>query len=201
MVINRLLAGLMLATGSLFATAQINHVNRLPEVDGKAQQYNEYTDNHTGFWIAGEASTAYSCRLFNSNFGYTELNAVGGYRFNDYLRLGIGIGARYYFDNNKVRTDLSEWAFPVFFNIRGNFIPSNYRNVVPYYSLDVGGTIRDGFMVRPTVGLRVGRERSAFLVGLGYVGQNLTTWQVSDARAGENTKFVSFITLKLGYEF
>ena len=101
-------------------------------------------------------------RLFNSNFGYTEIDAVAGYRFNEYVRVGLGLGARYYFDNNKVRSTLSEWAFPIFLNVRGNFIPTRYRDVVPYYSFDIGVTVRDGFMLRPTVGLRVGRERSAW---------------------------------------
>ncbi len=124
---------------------------------------------------------------------------MAGYRFNEYVRVGLGLGARYYFDNNKVRSTLSEWAFPIFLNIRGNFIPTRYRDVVPYYSFDIGGTVRDGFMLRPTVGLRVGLERSAFLVGLGYVGQDLSTYSRDNLR--KTRRFVNFITLKLGYEF
>ena len=130
----------------------------------------------------------------NAGFG-----SVAGYRFNEYVRVGLGLGARYYFDNNKVRSTLSEWAFPIFLNVRGNFIPTRYRDVVPYYSFDIGGTVRDGFMLRPTVGLRVGRERSAFLVGLGYVGQDLSTYSRDNLR--KTRRFVNFITLKLGYEF
>lgn len=124
---------------------------------------------------------------------------MAGYRFNEYVRVGLGLGARYYFDNNKVRSTLSEWAFPIFLNVRGNFIPTRYRDVVPYYSFDIGVTVRDGFMLRPTVGLRVGRERSAFLVGLGYVGQDLSTYSRDNLR--KTRRFVNFITLKLGYEF
>ena len=98
-----------------------------------------------------------------------------------------------------MRSTLSEWAFPIFLNVRGNFIPTRYRDVVPYYSFDIGVTVRDGFMLRPTVGLRVGRERSAFLVGLGYVGQDLSTYSRDNLR--KTRRFVNFITLKLGYEF
>lgn len=54
-------------------------------------------------------------------------------------------------------------------------------------------------MLRPTVGLRVGLERSAFLVGLGYVGQDLSTYSRDNLR--KTRRFVNFITLKLGYEF
>lgn len=199
MVIKHFIAGVMAAVCSVAASAQINQVNRLPEVGSTESTQKDYTENQTGFWMAAEASAAYSCRLFNSNFGYTELDVVLGYRFNEYIRVGVGFGGRCYFDNNKVRTSASEWAFPLFANFRGNFMPTQYRSVVPYYSLDIGGTARDGFLIRPTVGLRVGRERSAFLVGLGYVGQDLTTYSRDSFR--DTRKFVSFITLKLGYEF
>ena len=198
MVARHFIAGLIAAACSVAATAQINQVTRLPEV-GASEKQADYTSAGSGFWMAAEASAAYSCRLFNSNFGYTEIDAVAGYRFNEYVRVGLGFGARYYFDNNQVRSTLSEWAFPIFLNVRGNFIPTRYRDVVPYYSFDIGGTVRDGFMLRPTVGLRVGRERSAFLVGLGYVGQDLSTYSRDNLR--ETRRFVNFITLKLGYEF
>ena len=198
MVVRHFIAGLIAAACSVAASAQINQVTRLPQV-GAPEKQADYTSVGSGFWMAAEASAAYSCRLFNSNFGYTEIDAVAGYRFNEYVRVGLGLGARYYFDNNKVRSTLSEWAFPIFLNVRGNFIPTRYRDVVPYYSFDIGVTVRDGFMLRPTVGLRVGRERSAFLVGLGYVGQDLSTYSRDNLR--KTRRFVNFITLKLGYEF
>lgn len=198
MVVRHFIAGLIAAACSVAALAQINQVTRLPQV-GAPEKQADYTSAGSGFWMAAEASAAYSCRLFNSNFGYTEIDAVAGYRFNEYVRVGLGLGARYYFDNNKVRSTLSEWAFPIFLNVRGNFIPTRYRDVVPYYSFDIGVTVRDGFMLRPTVGLRVGRERSAFLVGLGYVGQDLSTYSRDNLR--KTRRFVNFITLKLGYEF
>jgi hypothetical protein len=198
MVVRHFIAGLIAAACSVAASAQINQVTRLPQV-GAPEKQADYTSAGSGFWMAAEASAAYSCRLFNSNFGYTEIDAVAGYRFNEYVRVGLGLGARYYFDNNKVRSTLSEWAFPIFLNVRGNFIPTRYRDVVPYYSFDIGVTVRDGFMLRPTVGLRVGRERSAFLVGLGYVGQDLSTYSRDNLR--KTRRFVNFITLKLGYEF
>lgn len=198
MVVRHFIAGLIAAACSVAASAQINQVTRLPQV-GAPEKQADYTSAGSGFWMAAEASAAYSFRLFNSNFGYTEIDAVAGYRFNEYVRVGLGLGARYYFDNNKVRSTLSEWAFPIFLNVRGNFIPTRYRDVVPYYSFDIGVTVRDGFMLRPTVGLRVGRERSAFLVGLGYVGQDLSTYSRDNLR--KTRRFVNFITLKLGYEF
>lgn len=81
-------------------------------------------------------------------------------------------------------------------------IPGDYRNVTPYYSVDCGATLRDGFLIRPAVGLRIGRERSAFLVGIGYTGQNLKTTRCdADEAIGSGRRFVSFVNLHLGYEF
>lgn len=183
------------------ATAQINQVKRLPDVDTRFEQ-KEYTENTTGFWAAVEASGAYSCRLFHSNFSLAEVDAVFGYRFNDFFRIGLGVGGRRYFDNNKVRYTKGEWAFPLYANFRGNFIPTQYRSVVPYYSVDLGGTIRDGFMMRPTLGLRFGQERSAFLLGIGYLGQDLKSFTFNEnGDKVSKRKLVSFVTLKLGYEF
>ncbi|MDD6281174.1 MAG: hypothetical protein PUA76_05735 [Bacteroidales bacterium] len=197
----KILLSAIAAISVIACAAQENQLNRLPEI-GSANEVKDYSQSNTGFWIAAEASGAYSCRLFHSNFSLAEVDAVFGYRFNDYLRVGLGVGARYYFDNDKVRYTRSEWAFPLYFNMRGNFMPAFYRNLVPYWSVDVGGTIRDGLLVRPTLGLRIGRQRSAFLLGLGYMGQDMKTFALDDkGRWYGKSKFVSFVTLKLGYEF
>ena len=83
---------------------------------------------------------------------------------------------------------------PLFLNLRGNFIPTGYRDVVPFWSIDFGTTFPDGVMFRPTLGIRVGQQRSAFTVALGYLGQHFKS--LPDA-----PDFYSGITLKLGYEF
>lgn len=183
--------------------SQNNVVKRLPAIkEEKVGQYHNYAENQTGFFCAAELIGGYSCRLEKSNFGFLELDAVGGYRFNEYLNVGAGMGARYYFANNLIRHTTAKWAGPMFIDVRGQFIPHQFRNYVPYYSFDIGGTIRDGFMIRPTLGLRIGEPRSAFLVGISYTGQDLTSFRWDDL--GQKTKknrFVSFITLKVGYQF
>lgn len=201
MVMKKMIILAMAAMSVMVCAAQENQIKRQPEINTNSEQ-KEYTENNTGFWAAVEASGAYSCRLFHSNFSLAEVDAVFGYRFSDFVRIGIGVGGRYYFDNDKVRYTKSEWAFPLYANVRGNFIPMQYRNVVPYYSFDIGGTIRDGMLVRPTLGLRFGKDRSAFLLGLGYLGQDLKTFACNEkGELKSKRKFVSFVTLKLGYEF
>ena len=58
-------------------------------------------------------------------------------------------------------------------------------------------------MVRPTIGLRIGDfERSAFLVGISYLAQNVRIAKSdSDGRLSRDKYLSSFITLKIGYEF
>lgn len=200
-MVRKFLLAAALFFGVSSVVAQENQVYRMPEVETRDITKN-YSSFDTGFWIAAEAVGAYSCRLYNSNFGLTEIDVTAGYRFNEYLRVGLGLGARYYFDNNKVRYYSSEWAMPIFANIRGNIIPTNYRTTVPYYSFDIGGTVRDGFMIRPTIGLRIGQPRNAFLLGLAYTGQSLKGFEFSpENKRLSKQRFVSFITLKLGYEF
>ena len=190
------------ACAAMTLHAQENQVNRLPEVNGREQLQKNYSATETGFWIAAEAVGGYSCRISNSNFALAEIDVTAGYRFCEYLRVGAGFGGRYYFDNDKVRYRSSEWAFPIYANVRGNMIPTDYRTTVPYYSLDIGGTVQDGFMLRPTVGLRIGQKRSAFLLGLTYTGQSLTGFAYDDeGNKYSKNRFVSFISLKLGYEF
>ena len=50
----------------------------------------------------------------------------------------------------------------IFVNARGNFISQEVREIVPYWSVDIGGAIRDGFMFTPSFGCRIGEQRSAF---------------------------------------
>lgn len=186
----------------LSVNAQENEVTRLPAIDNAAaHEYKDYSTYDRGFFWAAEAIGGYSCRLAHSNFSFAEIDVVGGYRFWDWLQVGLGFGGRYYFDNNKVRFSTIKWAFPLYVNVRGNIIQSLYRSVVPYYSIDLGGTFRDGFMFRPTIGLRIGQERSAFLIGIGYMAQDLASYNLVGNVKDKYYKTASFITLRLGYQF
>ncbi len=163
---------------------------------GTDLSYTDYGDLNTGFWFSAEIGEALSCNISGQNYTFTELDVIGGYRLNEYLRFGIGLGARYY-NNNNYRFSRISWGMPIYATIRGNIIPSEYRNIVPYYSFDVGASIRDGFMVRPGVGIRIGQKRNAFLISLSYLGQNI----ISIENNLRKNKFTSFVMLKIGYEF
>lgn len=169
----------------------------------KARPYNDYGANATGFWNAVELQGGYSVNHGHSNIPMTELDYVAGYRFSEYLRAGVGLGARFYPNSTKLRYTSWKWSFPIYLNLRGNFISrEQYRTVVPYWSVDAGAAIRDGFMVRPTVGIRIGDfDRSAFLVGLSYLAQNVRVAKIIADGVTRDNYIASFITLKIGYEF
>lgn len=176
---------------------------KIPTESGLGVKYVDYFQIERGFFATAEAVGGYSVELNRKNIGFSEIDIVGGYRFGDYLRAGIGLGGRYYIGATQIRTH--NWALPLFANLRGNFIPNGYYSVVPFWSVDAGTTFPDGFMIRPTIGIRVGQQRSAFVASIGYMGQNLKIKKyISESGemfVSDNRHFYNFITLKLGYEF
>lgn len=164
-----------------------------PEVT-KDPALSDYADYDKGFWIRATLSGAYSLFLSKKNVPLTELDIAGGYRVNQYVKAGVGVGFRYYINNSELRKDRHAWSFPIYATFEGNIIDETYRSVVPYYSVDLGGAIRDGFMWRPTIGIRIGQPRSAFILGITYTGQTL------EYKTGNN-KYCSALGLTLGYEY
>lgn len=164
---------------------------RLPQKPSE-QKYKEYQTEETGYWCSVEYDAGSSLFFEKKNFQETGLSFTNGYRFNEYLRVGVGAGVRYYFNNNEVRSTDVKWAFPLYANVRGNIMSMDVRNVVPYYSVNIGGIIRDGFYISPTIGLRIGDPRSAFLVGLSY------SFEDTALRSGSGA---SMLAIRLGYEF
>ncbi len=120
-----------------------------------------------------------------------------GYRLNEFLRGGVGLGVNCYFNGNeKVRGTVNKWTMPVFLNLRGNIVSQDARGVVPYWSLDGGALLGDGYFISPTIGIRIGQHRNSFLIGLNYAIGDIDT---SKGEIYSNP--VNFLGLKLGYEF
>ncbi len=183
------------------SNAQENNIKRIPSVGGNTS-VTDYSSADRGFWMAAELSGGASLRINHRNAPFGELDVTAGYRFCQYLKVGLGFGARYFINNDCLRRSSVPWDFPLYASVRGNFIDETYRTCVPYYSLDAGAAIRDGFMIRPTVGLRFGQPRSAFLLGLSYVGQVVSGYDESvPGLVTDKNRFVSMLALRLGYEF
>ena len=77
-------------------------------------------------------------------------------------------------------------------------MPGLYRRTVPYDGVEVGGSIKDGFMIRPSVGVRIGEPRQAFTLALSYMGQDIKSYSESREKS---YRYTSFVCLRLGYEF
>ena len=162
--------------------------------DPKLPQYKDFRSYKKGYWFAVEGSFGSTARFIKRNLQATELDYVNGYRLNEFLKVGVGIGGRCYVNNNEVRSSGIRWSMPLFADFRGNFVAQTSRTVVPYWSFDIGGTVRDRFMIRPSVGLRIGEARSCFLVGITYTGQEMKL-------ADKTYSFENLFSLKIGYEF
>lgn len=172
---------------------------KIPYERGK-QEHKNYSTYSSGFFFAIEGNGGYSLNLSGNNIGFGEVDFVGGYRVNEFFRIGAGFGPRYYFGPERARLNVARWGMPLYLNIRGNFIPSEYRDCVPYYSIDCGTSFPDGIMFRPTIGVRIGEPRSAFLLGVSYTGQQLKNADL-DKDGKLKHKFTSFLSIKIGYEF
>lgn len=72
---------------------------RMPE-QPKGSNYRDYTSQEQGFWCAVETEGGSSIMEHKTNMQYVNLTFTGGYRINEFLRLGVGFGGRMYVNNN-----------------------------------------------------------------------------------------------------
>lgn len=147
-----------------------------------------------GFWCSIEIGGGSTAMEGRKNIAMAGAEFTGGYRLSQYLRAGVGIGVLYYPNNDNVRDKKSHLAMPLYINARGNMLSEEYRRTVPYWSVNVGTTLPDGFFFSPAVGLRIGEKRNAFLISVGYT---LRKFSVPESKDDS----FSGALLKLGYEF
>ena len=169
--------------------------------DPKNPKYKHFEEFEKGYWIAGEVMGGGSIMHGKKNVGFTQLSVVNGYRVNDFFRVGIGLGVRYYIENSNRRVKSSEWSFPVYLDMRGNFTSQRVDRIAPFWMLDTGVAFTDGFFVSPTFGVKFGGHRSNFLLGLTYLGQNLRAYAPVEDGVKKTFEFNHFLALKVGYEF
>lgn len=173
--------------------AQENVVKRLPEKP-KRSGYRDYGTEDKGYWIAIEAFGGSMADVGRRCIPFAGASIVNGYRFNEFLRIGIGLGTKYYISNDDVRTSSIPWSFPLYADVRGNIISQNDRTIVPYWSIDIGAEVRNGVYFSPTFGARIGEARSSFIIGVSYQMVPMDTWR-------DKSELRNMFALKLGYEF
>lgn len=146
------------------------------------------------YWCVIEVGGGSTAMENMKNIAMLGTSFVGGYRFNQYLKVGAGLGILYYPNNSNVRDTKGHLSMPLFVNARGNILSDDIRCTVPFWSVNIGVTIPDGIFFTPSVGLRIGEKRNAFLVGVSYTYRHLKSYPGS-------TNNYSGALLKLGYEF
>lgn len=183
---------ILLIVIAIDASAQYRDV-KLPE---KPQQkgYRSYATQDAGFWYSIEAEGGSSIMSEKTNMQYVQLTGTAGYRINEFLRLGIGLGSRMYVHNADVRDTDNKFGVPIFVNARGNFLSAYDRDGVPFWSLNIGGITEEGFFANPTLGYSFGGLRNNFLIGVSFTVSNFKDCTKSRVTYG-------YFALKLGYEF
>ncbi len=183
---------LFAALTAIPALAQYRDV-KLPEKP-KQTGYRDYENQDYGFWFATEVEGGSTVKGDGLNMQFADAVVTAGYRFNQFLKVGAGVGGRYYFNNGGVRAEESKWGVPVFANVRGNIISAYDRGAVPFWSVRLGGIINEGIYFSPSVGYSFGGMHNNFQISVAYA---MTNPKYSD---GEK-KLTSAFTLRLGYEF
>ncbi len=147
-----------------------------------------------GYWCAIEAGGGSTLMENKKNVALVGASFVNGFRLGQYLKVGVGIGVLYYPNNSNVRDTDNHLSMPLFVNVRGNILSDEIRRTVPYWSVNAGTSIPDGPFLTPTIGLRIGEKRSAFLVGISYTLRRLKSYE-------GNCHNYSGAMAKIGYEF
>lgn len=186
--------------GILFILALVCSINSAQYRDVKLPQapkrpaYKDFSQEATHFWFAIDLDGGSTVMAVQPNMQFVNLNYTMGYRFSEYIRVGVGLGARCYVHNADVRGTDSRWGIPVFLNARGNFISTVDRDGVPYWSMNVGGITNEGVYVSPTIGYSFGGIRNNFQIGITYTLTSFNNFM------SENKVYSAF-GLRLGYEY
>lgn len=145
----------------------------VPETPKRAA-YIDYETQKKGWWCSvevmggGTVDVNYNPSLYNIGISF-----INGYRFNQFIQIGIGLGFRYYLPSTNIQnqtyyginglyepkhqqytqTDINgnkyvgaPWSIPLFIDLRGNLISNDTRTVVPYWAFDFGYSFSNNYL-------------------------------------------------------
>lgn len=145
----------------------------LPEKPNRSN-YVDYSTKENGFWCAAQIGAGFGDTAF-----LAQLDIIGGYRFSEFLRIGIGVSPR-----------MGLKSIPLYFDARGNIISQMDRMYSFYWNAEIGYAIDDGIYLSPGLGMRFGGIRHNFLVSVNYTMQGFKDVGVKH-----------FAGVRIGYEF
>lgn len=145
------------------------------------------------------------------------ISMVNGYRFNNYLYVGVGTGFKYtdalYYSSSSLRDYYEsfdgKYLIPLYARIKANLTKtkvSPFLVVDAGYTFDVGQNENkniEGLMIEPAFGIdfKLNEEKISlyFLLGVNIQKTRFTHFRkISDE---ENNEFASALSLKLGIKF
>ena len=123
---------LMLLPATLMGQAKHSGYT-LPD-EPKRAKYIDFPSLDQGLWFAAQATGAMAFGQ-SASFPIAQVDLIGGYRFNEVIKLGLGISPRlalagapgYGFSGGAV-------SLPVYLDVRGNVISQESRMSVPWWS-------------------------------------------------------------------
>ena len=143
---------------------------------------------------------------------------VGGYNFNNIIRLGVGVGLgstdMQYTPAKEGYEDFSAYResslfLPVFANFKAT-LPTDKR-IRPYFTTDLGYSIflpgsdfahcdKMGFFVKPAIGIQLPMPKGKILFELGYKYQDRSCKHKSNGKTIEIGSY-SQVSIGIGYIF
>lgn len=161
---------------STISFAQNNEIT-LPQKPKRAKTV-DYSVKDSGYWLATQAGVSYcGGKLFG------QFDFVNGYRFSEFLKVGVGVSPR-----------IGIKSIPVYVDLRGNFFSQADRMFAICWNVDGGYAFNNGgIYASPSVGMRFGGIRHNFIVGINYMLQG----QEND----DEHPLLHAVGLRIGYEF
>lgn len=184
----RYFIAMLLASFALTMNAQEIRMPKMP----KKKAFKDFSQQEKGIWFAFEAGAGSTAESNMRNAQIATATATAGYRFSEYLKVGVGVGGGYYFNNSDIRQSGSRVNIPVFVNARGNLMTQEYQTAVPYWNFSIGSRVNDGMFISPGIGFRFGEHRSSFIMAVKY--------EYGQIKLVDGKKWCSSFHLSLGYE-
>lgn len=161
---------------STISFAQNNEIT-LPQKPKRAKTV-DYSVKESGYWLATQAGVSYCGGELFGQFDF-----VNGYRFSEFLKVGVGVSPR-----------IGIKSIPVYVDLRGNFFSQADRMFAICWNVDGGYAFNNGgIYASPSVGMRFGGIRHNFIVGINYMLQG----QEND----DEHPLLHAVGLRIGYEF
>ena len=161
---------------SSMSFAQDNEIT-LPQKPKRAK-FVDYSVKETGYWLAAQAGVSYYAGNLFGQFDF-----VNGYRFSEFLKIGVGVSPR-----------IGLKSIPVYVDLRGNFFSQADSMFAIWWNVDGGYAFNNGgIYVSPSAGLRFGGIRHNFIVGINYMLQGQEN--------AEDHPLLHAVGLRIGYEF